>query len=1321
MERNREARRTTMAATNGLSRRRQRSSSLRDTPEEDGQVDFPEAVRLRERGNKRERDRDFSNRKKRSRGEGFVQSGNEEGEESSEESVEDEEEYEEDDRAAWVIPPLTASSSLTSSHNNRRSFPPAAKVGRQTTAWKVTEEMIGVPVPRKARSASKKRSHHEYWISGGGGVEEQNHRHLSTSPAGRSIDALSPSASSPSVRKKMKPTGPKSRPPKVSKSSSASAHDEMDELEVAEVLFGLKKQSQCSKNQETNSSVSQKVDSKDSNGVVHDIKPSVSSPMAIPTQKSPQSSTLPQTISPSSKPVLGVAQKRKKLQAENPSNSDQDVAVKVDIEQSAKMEISSSKLEKISSFSDETSEASNLGVSQASMSLEPQKQAIKPEELKPLTKESGGSQDGIVIKEKPVLPKVSSTKLDVDLEDSTEKKRISTVSEVESRQEEKFKIDLMAPPPMALSPERDGLTGLVSDPNLLAQDVEMKKEIVMKVEEKVEKTVKKEAVGERIEEKKTEIMGDKHESPRLDFDKEHESGNASSTKLQQQGQKQQSSPKASIIPKEDKTTQSSSLTLPIAVTGWPGGLPPLGYMPPLQTVVSMDGSSGSSTAVQPPHYPLSIPRPKRCATHQYIARNIYCHQQLTRMNPFWSAAAGSASLYGVAKPYNLNFMPPTENMILGKPLQGGFPGASLNSKQGKGQGTVPRHTGKEKSPEATNFMDAAQKKQLVIQQAPQPVQPGNLLHAPAFIIPLSQHQAAVAATSNPSGPAKSATSSAKTSLSSNSAAGAPVNSSSLPPVVSFNYPNLPANDSPYLAILQNNGYPFPISTHVGAPPPLRGGTQSQAMPCFNGTFYSSQMFHPSQLHQPQPHSQPLVQQANQNTSASSGSSSSNKHPQTQQLRGTQISGNNFLTPTTMQSQQLQKQHVPSSHQSRKRDVELCGENTQSAVDARASHIQKNVYGQNFAVPVPPVNFALMPSATLAGGGNPGEKKPQHQSQQQGLKGGVELIPSQAFAMSFASFNGSNTASGINFSSMAQNPVIFQSLPDMVRHGYQVAPAAQMTQQKNYQISEGKIGSDSSNAEDGRKTIPGKSSNVGQSFNFCKPGSTDPSISTLMGTTVFDGSTRTLNFVSSPANLNRPSRTTTSPVAANGPSQQQQLIQLQKQHAIGSGRTKVPTSSNHQPSPSITTKFPNNHSVFPQNLVQSMSSAQSSLWKNSARTPASQVPAPSTNSAIKNLPQQQGRAPQGQTQISFGGSPRSTSAPSPFVTGSPTNSSISNTTGGSLRTTPMSSKAGPSIPMLQPQPADNSSSSPGQKSSPVCGRNVPSILSTCPSHLSEVKY
>ncbi|KAK9179845.1 hypothetical protein WN943_029051 [Citrus x changshan-huyou] len=43
-----------------------------------------------------------------------------------------------------------------------------------------------------------------------------------------------------------------------------------------------------------------------------------------------------------------------------------------------------------------------------------------------------------------------------------------------------------------------------------------------------------------------------------------------------------------------------------------------------------------------------------------------------------------------------------------------------------------------------------------------------------------------------------------------------------------------------------------------------------------------------------------------------------------------------------------------------------------------------------------------------------------------------------------------------------------------------------------------------------------------------------------------------------------------------------------------------------------------------------------------------------------------------------------------------------------------------IKNVSQQQAENSSASAGQKSSPVCGRNVPSILSTCPSHLSELK-
>ncbi|KAF2314869.1 hypothetical protein GH714_036991 [Hevea brasiliensis] len=60
--------------------------------------------------------------------------------------------------------------------------------------------------------------------------------------------------------------------------------------------------------------------------------------------------------------------------------------------------------------------------------------------------------------------------------------------------------------------------------------------------------------------------------------------------------------------------------------------------------------------------------------------------------------------------------------------------------------------------------------------------------------------------------------------------------------------------------------------------------------------------------------------------------------------------------------------------------------------------------------------------------------------------------------------------------------------------------------------------------------------------------------------------------------------------------------------------------------------------------------------------------------------------------------------------------------GILRTTSANAKvANSSVPVLQSQHGDNSLTGSGQKTSPVCGRNVPSILSACPSHLSELKY
>lgn len=100
---------------------------------EEGQLELQETVRLRDRASKRDRDRELlKNRSKRRRG-----PSREGGEESTEESVGEEEE-EEDEEEFQV------------SDNHRRNFPPA----RGSRQWKVADKMIGVPVPRKARTGN---------------------------------------------------------------------------------------------------------------------------------------------------------------------------------------------------------------------------------------------------------------------------------------------------------------------------------------------------------------------------------------------------------------------------------------------------------------------------------------------------------------------------------------------------------------------------------------------------------------------------------------------------------------------------------------------------------------------------------------------------------------------------------------------------------------------------------------------------------------------------------------------------------------------------------------------------------------------------------------------------------------------------------------------------------------------------------------------------------------------------------------------------------------------------------------------------------------
>ncbi|XP_057475867.1 protein TIME FOR COFFEE-like isoform X2 [Actinidia eriantha] len=1416
MDRNREARRASMVATaNVLPRRRHRSNSLRDSPEEDGLVEMHESTRLRDRGVKKDRDRDRSSRSKRRRGDRLIHGSNREdgGEDSSEESVNDEEEDDCDDDggggggAVRMLPPNPLiSSSLSNQQQQRKSFPPsgADKVFRTVQGWKPADGLNCFSVPRKARSASTKRSH-ECLVSGGGLTGEQIHRQASTSPVRPSLAStstpspapVSPSSSNVSVRKKLKLNGSKPRPPKSSSKSSSSNPEEL-EIEIAEVLYGLMTQTQGPSKKEITANDSAKFDPRELNKSSSDAKSRISSPFSNSNSTAPQStSVLTQNSSPSPTPVSAVAPKRKRprqasdnlggFSVRNSSISSTTVTMKTEIDQPPKTEFSSPNSEKnTGSAAENGTVPHDFDSSQVVLPSPepPPPESCRPEtgcafsECKAVKEESGESRDLGQAKEAAVAsPKKESPAVrpEGDCEDETATKENSKISEIEIHLEEKFQIDLMAPPPqMRSSPEREGEINFAEHkPTVPGGDAaEMRSN--HKEEEKavnVEPELKK--AKATAEEAKPEKPLVRNIDLQLDSDKPERDSTINGNKLHPHVQKQQQM-KATRDEQPlhtDKTAQSSSFPLPMSVASWPSGLPPMGYMAPLQGVVSMDGSPVPSTTIQPL---FSQPRPKRCATHCYIARNIHCLQQLVKMNPFWPTAA-SGSLFG-AKPCNLNVVPAAE-------LQGSIAGRNANPVQDKGQsqglsifpGHSPGHSGKDKGSQASNISDSQRKQPILLQQGLAPgAPPSNLLHGPAFIFPLNQQLPpasvrpgsvkSTAAEGNVAPTSASNSSSANGSANTHPAAVAAA-------AMSFNYPNMPASEAQYLAILQNNAYPFPIPS-VGAPPTHKG-TPAPAMPFFNGSFYSSQMIHPLQLQQQQQQSnQPQhMQQGHQNTSMSSGSSSSHKHLQSQQqrLQGSSANGDNrngnlhnFPAPKDRPSQASSQQqqpnrHMPTTHQGRLLETEAGGEDSPSPADSRVSRATMNVYGQNFAIPIHHHNFGLMTTppalaGATGGGGNQGEKK-HLQQLQQGSKSGAESLPPQTFAMSFTSFNdAASTAPGID---MAQNHS---------KHNYQImaaAVASQATQQKkNFRVSEeGKPrGGDPSSVDEERKGLAGKAppsqTTFGQSIVFSRPDLIDTPVSTISSTTVIDSSARSLNLVSAPPRTSRSAMSNLMGTASNPNSQlqaqlqfqQQQMMQFQKQQQqlqlqqqqVMAARNKTPPASTgsiysdhlSSSSPSAA-KFSSPLSAFPQNLVQSNSSsspAQSPQWKNSTRTNSQgQVPpslASSTASPLKNFPQQQARTQPSHTQISFGGSQKSSAPPQgqqasnthqspspPMVVGSPTTSSFSRGASGSPRTTTTSSqcnKATQPSTLSSHQPR-NSASIPSRKSSPVGGRNVTSML------------
>ncbi|VVB06700.1 unnamed protein product [Arabis nemorensis] len=751
-----------MAASNGVTKRRQRIS------ENSRRQMHQEVETVKDRPEKKERDPESLNRNKRRRSERFV-TRNERAveEDSSDESREDD-------------------------HVQHRKSFPSGRIPRHAAAFKVADEMIGVPVPRKARSACIKRSHDCRTSSGsGGGGFGEDHRRHPASPGSYSFEVASPTSSTVSVKQKKSLNGSKSRIPKPPKSSGTIEDDDL-EIEIAEVLSGLKKHPLSLKRED---------DSKNS------LK---------------------------SSEFKGA----KKLQTE----------ARIETGYSANI--------------DKSTESPEI-----SLGLIPETPCLLNGVEEKQRLDSKGVLDG------------------PQLENNRD----------ESNCTSKLEFDLMVPPTMPSSPQRVSLLPLASD-SIVTKDyckasVDLGDSSV-KSKEKV--IAKNEMATEEFKQEKVEKL----EWLNLDLERpSQETGRDASLRLENLGWSQ---PQQVI-----SAQQSSVLPLPVAVEGWTSGLPPQGYVPRIQSGNPVDGSYGSSTLVQAAPFSASQPRPKRCATHFFIARNIQLHQHFLKTNHPSTPNKGSVDLKGG------DLRPAAGNSS----MQGSS--LSLNSQAQEG---IPVNISapKDKASGSGHFASTRQKK------SQPPTASSNLVPAPAFIFPTNYHFQPVMVPSQSAHPTKSPC--------------VAVGSAS----VNFSHPSLAASEasSPYFTVIPNNAYSFQLSSTV------RGGTPSQGLPFYNGSYYSPQMFQPAQL---------LQKQTPVQRESKAASCSSSSHRQLQP----QVSVNSLPSQANVQKhrQQLQKS-----------EAKAAGENS----DSRGSHTEKGgPYGQTMTASVQPQNFSMSFASFPSGGAAPG--------------------------------------------------------------------------------------------------------------------------------------------------------------------------------------------------------------------------------------------------------------------------------------------------------------------------------------------------------------
>ncbi|ONM24587.1 Protein TIME FOR COFFEE [Zea mays] len=1053
----------------------------------------------------------------------------------------------------------------------------------------------GVPVPRKARSASTKRSSHEWPVPGGGtsgGSTGAGDGSQIQRPLSRPISPASASTTVP-ARKKLKPLGggssggpgqaskqrpspspapsttpPQPPPPKMSKSPSFI----QEEIEVAEVLFGLTRQFSCPPKQEVN----HKLDPRDvpeskcgnsSSAPSSGARPSDSTSLSAiaPKRKKPRlakydedsrpaSPTKPELVEPSSKPEPPpVARSEAKMATSAATESGTSTApAAVQLETLRKPE----KTEDSELRPSEPDRRNHSLESQAELPASLPAPSVKPDaEAKPVGSEARNGEA------------TATTKIELASDGA---------------RHDKFSIDLMAPPPGKLSDDIDASSdpdadkkGLDSEMDMLGRGNSEKKD------------------GERtlggldidLEDQKVQRIPADESTPKkltlqLDLEKPSLGDEKSPSQRRQPHQHpqqlQQLKPSKAEIKHEKSAMPAVTPPIPIPVGGWLGNFPPFGYLSPVPGLSGaglhhpMDVKPGSSSGLQ--HAALLPPptRSKRCATHCYIAQFIQHQQRVAKMNSFWppavAAAAAAANrsgpLFG-ARPFSMGVVPPTDAAsMLVNPMQGSYP--------------IRAHTPMQeaKAPMATSFQgslskdkalgnaagpESSQRKQPPAHETQQSTPMPNMLQALAFIFPFNQQHAMVAA-ANAANRAGDAKSSGASNAMPPSASAHTLAANSGATAMNLSFANLQPADAQFLAILQN-GYQFQVAAHPGGPPYRGMAPPGPAVPFINGHVYSSPMLHPSQQQGAQP-------QSHQKTQLPNLPSSSQKHqPQhSQGLLGYAPNANAAAAASNSHNYSSGNQRPVLAH---RQESDKTGEDGLSS-DDKPSHSQKSGYEHNFAVPVHLPNFAMMPAAQPAG--SQSEKKlsdHHHQQQQPQVSRGqgvrIDLASSQPFVMPFGSIGPPGSApSGLDFSALAQSHAFLQSHQEAARHGYPQLnfAAAQSTQHKPQHGETKSVAGDSSlthiaGDSQRKKSTSTKYSGDSQqhSLSFTRTESKNHVPPFLSGSTN-ESSSRTLSLIGTESSntfmgsksTNSTTPASTPPAASSSISQQHQhFLQMQVQH------------------------------------------------------------------------------------------------------------------------------------------------------------------------------